>query len=85
MGKALRVGNAELAKEIAVEAAKELWRYTVPRSFIKAEHNENDQSWDLQVDYFEVKLTFKIDAVTGNVSKFACTRCKTRRKLRSVK
>jgi hypothetical protein len=22
-------------------------------------------------DYFEVKLTFKIDAVTGNVSKFA--------------
>lgn len=70
MGKALRVGSAEVAKEIAVEAAKGLWRYTVPSSFIKAEHNENDQSWDVEVDYFEVKLTFKIDAVTGNVSKF---------------
>jgi hypothetical protein len=70
MGEELRVANAQAAKEIAIEAAKSMWRYTIPGSFYEAKYDENSKSWNVEASYFEQKLTFKIDAVTGNVSAF---------------
>jgi hypothetical protein len=70
MSDALRVRSAEKAREIAVEVAKSMWRYTIPCSFCEVGYDENDRSWHVEVDCFEDRLTFKIDAVTGNVSAF---------------
>lgn len=64
------VRDAKTAKEIAIEAAKSMWRYTVPSSFYEVRYDESDKSWNVEVSYFEEKLTFKIDAATGNVSTF---------------
>lgn len=66
----MRVSDAQMAKEIAMEAAKSMWRYTIPSSFYEIEYNKNDKSWNVEASYFEEKLTFKIDARTGNVSAF---------------
>jgi hypothetical protein len=68
MGEALRVSDEKMAKEIAMEAAKSMWRYTIPSSFYKVEYDQNAKSWNIEASYFEEKLTFKIDAKTGNVS-----------------
>jgi hypothetical protein len=70
MGGALRVSDAQVAKEIAMEAAKSMWRYNIPRSFYEVKYDENDKSWNVEATYFEQKLKFKIDATTGNVSGF---------------
>jgi hypothetical protein len=70
MGEALRVSDERMAKEIAMEAAKSMWRYTIPSSFYKVEYDQNAKSWNIEASYFEEKLTFKIDAKTGNVSAF---------------
>jgi hypothetical protein len=70
MGETLRVSNARLAKEIAIEAAKSMWRYTIPGSFYKVEYDEKGKCWKVEAEYFEEKLSFKIDAMTGNVSAF---------------
>jgi hypothetical protein len=70
MDDALRVADAIAAKEIAIEAAKAMWRYTIPGSFYKVEYDEKAQAWNVEADYFEQKLKFKIDAKTGNVSAF---------------
>jgi len=70
MSKEPRVVDAQAAKEIAIEAAKSMWRYTIPTSFYEAKYDENSRSWNVEANYFEQKLKFKIDAVTGNVSAF---------------
>jgi hypothetical protein len=70
MGHTLRVNDARAAKEIAIEAAKSMWRYTLPNSFYEVKYDEKAKSWNVEVNYFEEKLTFKIDATTGNVSGF---------------
>jgi len=70
MSEALRVSDERAAKEIAIEAAKSMWRYTIPSSFYEAEYDQNAKSWNVEASYFEEKLTFKIDARTGNVSAF---------------
>jgi len=70
MSEALRVSDERAAKEIAIEAAKSMWRYTIPSSFYEAEYDQNAKSWSVEASYFEEKLTFKIDAKTGNVSAF---------------
>jgi hypothetical protein len=70
MNDALRVTDAAVAKEIAIEAAKAMWRYTIPGSFYKVEYDGKAQAWNVEADYFEQKLQFKIDAKTGNVSAF---------------
>jgi hypothetical protein len=70
MGQAMRVGDVRVAKEIAIEAAKSMWRYTIPSSFYKVKYDKNDKSWNVEANYFEEKLTFKIDAATGKVSTF---------------
>jgi hypothetical protein len=70
MSDSLRVRDAEKAREIAVEAAKLMWQYTIPSSFCEVGYDEKDKSWYVKADYFEDRLTFKIDAVTGNVSAF---------------
>ncbi len=70
MSKELRVVDAQAAKEIAIEAAKSMWRYTIPSSFYEVEYDENSRSWNVEASYFEQKLSFKINAVTGNVSAF---------------
>jgi hypothetical protein len=70
MDDALRVTDATVAKEIAIEAAKAMWRYTIPSSFYKVEYDRKAQAWNVEADYFEQKLKFKIDAKTGNVSAF---------------
>jgi hypothetical protein len=70
MTEALRVNDERTAKEIAIEAAKSMWRYTIPSSFYEVEFDENAKSWNVEANYFEEKLTFKIDAKTGNVSAF---------------
>lgn len=70
MSKEPRVVDAQAAKEIAIEAAKSMWRYTIPSSFYEAKYDENSRSWNVEASYFEQKLTFKINAVTGNVSAF---------------
>jgi hypothetical protein len=66
----LRVSDAAVAREIAIEAAKAMWRYTIPSSFCEAEYDKESRAWNVEVDYFEQKLNFKIDAKTGNVSAF---------------
>jgi uncharacterized protein (DUF1684 family) len=66
----LRVNDAKTAREIAMEAAKSIWRYTVPSSFYEVKYDKSDKSWKVEANYFEEKLTFKIDAATGNVSTF---------------
>lgn len=66
----MRVSDAQVAKEIAMEAARSMWRYNIPGSFYEVEYDENDRSWNVEATYFEQKLTFKIDATTGNVSGF---------------
>lgn len=68
MGDTLRVSDAQVA-EIAMEAAKSMWRYTIPSSFYEVQYDENDKSWKVEASYFE-KLTFRIDAKTGYVSGF---------------
>lgn len=47
-----------------------MWRYTLPSSFYEVKYDEKAKSWNVEVNYFEEKLTFKIDATTGNVSGF---------------
>jgi hypothetical protein len=66
----MRVDNAEAARDIASEAAKSMWRYTIPSSFYEIEYDKSDKCWKVEASYFEEKLSFKIDAVTGNVSSF---------------
>ena len=66
----LRVGDEKVAKEIAIEAAKSMWRYTIPSSFYEVEYDKDGKCWKVEANYFEEKLSFKIDAVTGNVSSF---------------
>ena len=70
MGETLRVPDAGTAREIAIEAAKSMWRYTIPSSFYEVEYNENGKCWNVKAEYFEEKLSFRIDAATGNVSAF---------------
>lgn len=70
MGGALRVDDGQTAKEIAMEAARSMWRYNIPSSFYEVEYDENDKFWNVEATYFEQRLTFKIDATTGNVSGF---------------
>lgn len=70
MNESLRVGDERAAKEIAIEAAKSMWRYTIPISFYQAKYDEKTKCWTVQASYFEDKLSFRIDAVTGNVSSF---------------
>jgi len=70
MNEALRVSDERTAKEIAMEAAKSMWRYTIPSSFYEVDYDRNAKSWNVKASYFEEKLTFKIDAKTGNVSAF---------------
>jgi hypothetical protein len=70
MGHTLRVNDARAAKEIAIEAAKSMWRYTLPSFFYEVKYDEKAKSWNVEANYFEEKLTFKIDATTGNVSGF---------------
>jgi hypothetical protein len=70
MSKALRVPDARAAREIAIEAAKSMWRYTIPSSFYEVEYDESDRCWNVKAEYFEEKLSFRIDAATGNVSAF---------------
>jgi hypothetical protein len=47
-----------------------MWRYTIPSSFYQVDYDEKGKCWNLEASYFEEKLTFKIDAATGNVSSF---------------
>jgi uncharacterized protein (DUF1684 family) len=47
-----------------------MWRYNIPSSFYEVEYDQNDKSWKVEAKFFEDKLTFKIDAATGNVSGF---------------
>jgi len=70
MNETLRVNNEKMAREIAIEAAKSMWRYTIPSSFYEVDYDEKDKSWKVKASYFEKKLSFKIDAATGNVSSF---------------
>jgi len=70
MGKSLRVSDERVAKEIAVEAAKSIWHYTIPASFFETKYDEKEESWLIRASYFEEILTLKIDALTGNVSHF---------------
>jgi hypothetical protein len=70
LNEALRVGDERAAKEIAIEAAKSMWRYTIPSSFYEAEYDDKAKCWIVQASYFEDRLRFRIDAVTGNVSSF---------------
>ena len=68
MGKSLRVSYERVAKEIAMEAAKSMWRYTIPASFFEAKYDDKEECWLVRASYFEETLTFRIDALTGNVS-----------------
>ncbi|MCJ7424902.1 hypothetical protein MUP01_11650 [Candidatus Bathyarchaeota archaeon] len=70
MDNALRVNNANMARDIAIEAAKSMWRYTIPSSFYEVEYDKKGKCWMVAASYFEERLSFKIDAVTGNVSSF---------------
>jgi len=70
MGDTLRVSDAQVAREIAMEAAKSMWRITIPSSFYEVQYDEKDKSRKAETSYFEEKLTFRIDAKTGYVSGF---------------
>ena len=70
VAKELRVPDERTAKEIAIEAARSMWRYTLPSSFYEVKYDEKVKCWNVEANYFEEKLTFKIDAATGNVSAF---------------
>jgi hypothetical protein len=70
----LRVNDEKTARDIAIEAAKSMWRYTIPSSFYEIEFDENGKCWKVEANYFEEKLSFTIDAVTGNVSSFKVER-----------
>jgi len=70
MGGALRVADAQVAKEIAMEAAKSMWRYNIPSSFYEVKYDDKGKYWNVEAHYFEEKLTLKIDATTDNVSTF---------------
>jgi hypothetical protein len=70
MGEILRVSDERVAREIAIEAAKSMWRYTIPSSFYEVKYDEKGKCWKVEATYFEEKLSLKIDAVTGNVSGF---------------
>lgn len=69
MDKGKRVPDEGTAREIAIEAAR-MWRYTIPSSFYEVKYDEKSKCWNVEANYFEQKLTFKIDAATGNVSAF---------------
>lgn len=66
----MRVDNAKAARDIAIEAAKFMWRYTIPSSFYEIEYDKSDKCWRVEASYSDEKLSFKIDAITGNVSPF---------------
>ena len=70
MVETLRVSDARAAKEIAMEAAKSMWRYTIPSSFYEVKYDKDAKSWNVEASYFEEQLAFKIDAKTGNVLAF---------------
>ena len=74
MKEVCRVGSIHAARQIAAEAAKAMWRYTIPSSFYDVQFDEEDKAWNVEADYFEETLTFRIDALTGNVSGFKITR-----------
>lgn len=66
----LCVNDAKTARDIVIEAAKSMWRYTISSSFYEVEYGEKDKCWNAEASYFEKKLLFKNDAVTGNMSSF---------------
>jgi hypothetical protein len=70
MGEELRVADARARLGDRHRSRETMWRHTIPSSFYKAKCDENSKSWNVEASYFERKLTFKIDAVTGNVSAF---------------
>ena len=70
MTKNLQVGDAKIAKEIAIEASRSMWRYVIPDSFVEAQFDDFRNCWTVVADYFEERLMFRIDAGTGNVSAF---------------
>lgn len=74
MNEVCRVGNVHAARQIAAEAAKAMWNYTLPSSFYDVQFDEEKKTWDVEADYFEEKLSFRINALTGNVSGFKITR-----------
>lgn len=74
MKEVCRVGSVHAARQIAAEAAKAMWNYTLPSSFYEVQFDEDDRAWDVEANYFEEKLSFRIDAMTGNVSAFRIAR-----------
>ncbi len=70
MSEALRVNDEKMAKEIAIEAVRSMWRYTIPSSFYEVEYDKEGKCWKVEASYFEGRLSLKIDAMTGNVSSF---------------
>lgn len=66
MSKELRVPDARVAKEIAIETGKAFWLYLNPSQFYKVDFDSEKSCWDLEAKYLNEKLVFKIDAVTGN-------------------
>jgi hypothetical protein len=50
MGDTLRVSDAQVA-EIAMEAAKSMWRYTIASSFYEVQYDENDKPWKAEASY----------------------------------
>ena len=66
MSKELRVPDARIAKEIAIETARAFWKYPLPSQFYKVDFDSENSVWDLEAEYHGEKLIFKIDAVTGN-------------------
>ena len=70
MSKPLRVNSEKAAKEIGIEAAKSMWNYAIPASFFETEYDKKEETWLVKTVFFEETLTFKIDALTGNISSF---------------
>jgi len=54
-----------MAKEIAIEAVRSMWRYAIPSSFYEVEYDKEDKCWKVEANYFEGRLSLKIGAMTG--------------------
>jgi hypothetical protein len=56
----LRVNDAKTARDIVIEAAKSMWRYTIPSSFYEVEYGEKDKCWNVEASYLRKSYCSKL-------------------------
>ena len=66
----LRIRDAIQARDVALTVAKSMRQYLSVTDFNEITYDSATKTWNVKATYYDTKLTFKIDAVTGTVIEF---------------